>query len=282
MRERFAGVIAEPFELERRDDRWLALGAEVVAMLCDDPGRQAAEAWLLERWRAGGVPVPRVLVETDGIQVRERLHGVTGEGIHREAGSSSLFVELPTLAGRLVDAPLTPFGERVADSYGDLAARIRRAVDPAEARAMFRESDIRRFDLDAAIAAYLAADAPERTKAIAVRRRAWLADLPPVDALVHADLHFHNLCTAPDGTIAGLWDFGGVGLDAHATELHYAPSLGRQFVERAIAAYGPVDREAIDRAHLRTALDHVLYHGPDKPRHAHVVAWTTAVLDSLA
>lgn len=280
MHERFAAAIAAPFTLLRRDDRWIAVGDDVVAMICDDPQRQAAEAWLLARWRAGGVPAPRVVAERAGVQVRERLHGITGEALHREAPDAPMFVALPDVRARLVTAPLSPFGVRVAESYGELAARIRRAVDPADAT-MLGVAEPRTLDVDAALAALAASAASARAKHIAAHRRAWIAAVPPADAVIHGDLHFHNLCAAADGTITGVWDLGGAGHDAAASELLYVASLGREFAACVTAAYGVVDHDAIDRAHLRAALGHVLYHQPGMPRHDDVVAWATAVLEAL-
>jgi aminoglycoside phosphotransferase (APT) family kinase protein len=278
--ERFAAVIDAPVAVLRRDDRWIALGDEIVAMVCDDPQRQAAEAWLLARWRAGGVPAPRVVAERAGVQIRERLHGITGEALHREAPDAPMFVALPDVRARLVSAPLSAFGVRVAESYGALAARIRRAVDPADAT-MLGVASPRTLDVEAALAAFAASAAPAPAKRIAARRRAWIAAVPPADAVIHGDLHFHNLCAAPDGTITGVWDLGGAGHDAASSELCYIASLGREFAACVIAAYGGADADAVDRAHVRAALGHVLYHRPGMPRHDDVVAWATAVLDAL-
>jgi hypothetical protein len=128
-----------PFELSRREARWLALADDVVAFAADDDAgwqRLACEAWLLARWRAAGVPVPAVVREdaTRRIQVLERLHGRTGDAIHADTGASPLYPgAIPDVVARLDDAPLTAFGERLATSYGELAARIRHAVSIADA-----------------------------------------------------------------------------------------------------------------------------------------------------
>lgn len=280
MHERFAAVIDAPFTVARRDDRWIAMGDEVVAMICDEPRRQAAEAWLLERWRAGGVPVGRVIAERAGVQVRERLEGITGEALHREAPDAPMFVALPEVRGRLVSAPLSDFGVRVAESYGELAARIRRAVDPADA-GMLGVAESRTLEVDAALAALAASAASEDAKRIAAKRRDWIAAVAAPDAVIHGDLHFHNMCTDAGGTITGVWDLGGAGHDTAMNELLYIGSLGREFAACVIAAYGSVDRDAIDRAHVRVALGHVLDHRPGMPRHDAVVAWAEAVLEAL-
>ena len=110
-----------------------------------------------------------------------------------------------------------------------------------------------------------------------------MAALPPADALIHGDLHFWNMCFAEDGAIVGVFDLDGVGLDAAATELLYVHSLGSRFVATALAAYGgPIDLEDVRRAHIRSALDHLITFGPGTERHASVVAWVTAALERLA
>ncbi|HUS29091.1 MAG TPA: phosphotransferase [Kofleriaceae bacterium] len=298
-RERFAALLDEPFELSRRDNRWLALAPNLVAFAADDFAgwrRLQQEAWLLDRWRRiGGVPAPRVLREdaVRRVQVRERMHGLTGDELHREDSLSPLYSPAlaanPDVRARLVDAgsaaPLSPFGERLAASYGDLAARIRRSVDTMEAETVAIGPTSRRsLDVDAAIAALDAsAAASAAAKAAAHRTRDWLATLTPINAVIHADLHFHNMCAAPSGDIIGVFDLSDSGLDNAESEFLYAQSLGTQFAQIAMAAYGsPLDERAVVHAHLRTALDHVAYHGPTTPRHASVVAWATAVFELLA
>ena len=97
-----------PVEVSRRDDRWLALGAEIVAFGADSDAewnRLVTEAELLRRWAAVGVPVPRVIEEDTvrRIQVRERCDGITGEavepllfGIKAESSISSLRIRWMT------------------------------------------------------------------------------------------------------------------------------------------------------------------------------------------
>ena len=63
------------------------------------------------------------------------------------------------------------------------------------------------------------------------------------------------------GAIVGLFDFGDSGVDAAATELLYIHSLGAQFAARVIDAYGAVELRDVHRAHVRTALDHLIWHG---------------------
>jgi len=281
---RFEAVVGEPVEVSRRESRWLAMGSERVAFGADDDTgwkRLEREAWLLERWRAAGVPVPRVLRAdaTRRVQVRERLHGVTGEVVEPRAYGC----EPPAVRVRLDGAPLTAFGERLAASYGELAARIRRAVSLADGVAAgLGPTSHRTLDLDDAIARLHASSASTAAKVAAERARAWLTAIPQADAVIHGDLHFHNMVLAEDGTITGVFDLGDSGLDAAATELLYAPSLGSRFLAIALDAYGAIDVEAVSRAHLRTALDHLIWHGPGTPRHASIVEWITAALERLA
>src|SRR5262245_54945064 len=133
VRARFGALLAEPIELSRREDRWLALGQNAVGFAAVDPAgwaRLVAERQLLARWRAAGIPAPRVLDEDDarGVQIRERLHGLTGEVVEPLLFGGGR----PDARGRLADdAPLSRFGARLAESYGELAARIHAAV-PAQ------------------------------------------------------------------------------------------------------------------------------------------------------
>lgn len=286
---RFAGALGGGFELSRREDRWLALGDEIVGFAADDDAgwrRLAAEAWLLERWRAGGVPAARVITvdPVRRIQLRERLRGRTGEAIHSESGTSPLFDgAIPSLPARLDGAPLSVYGERVAASYGELAARIRRAVAvDAAAASGFGLGPRRTLDVDDVLARLRATTASPAAKAAADRARVWLAAIAPPDALIHADLHFHNLCTDDGGTITGVFDLGDAGIDAAATELLYVHSLGSRFAAISVAACGEVDLEEVRRAHLRVALGHLLWHGPGTPRHASIVRWLTTAFERLA
>lgn len=270
-------------EVSRRDDRWLAIDEDTVAFAVDDDAgwrRLEQEAWILERWRAAGVPAARV-VRIDAarrIQVRERLHGVTGDVVEpRIFGGTP-----PDAIARLEDAPITPFGERLAESYGELAARIRSATDIDDARAAdIAESSRRTLDLGCALAELDASAASPHAKRAAHGSRDWLARLARPDAVIHADLHFHNMTLADDGTITGVFDLGDAGLDEAAGELLYIHSLGPRFVARALAAYGAVDVEAVRRAHLRTILGHLRFHGPGTPRHASIVQWASAAFERL-
>src|SRR5262249_13871557 len=163
----------------------------------------------------------------------------------------------PDARARLDGAPLSAFGERLAASYGELAARIRHAVSITDAAAAGLGLTSRRvLDVDDALARLRATDAPASTKAAAPRAPAWLAAIPPPDTVIHGDLHFFNMCLARDGAILGVFDLGDAGIDAAATELLYIHSLGSRFAAIALDAYGPIDRDAVQRAHLRTALDH--------------------------
>jgi aminoglycoside phosphotransferase (APT) family kinase protein len=287
-RERFAAALGVGFELSRRDAGWLALGADVVGLAADDDAgwqRLERESWLIARWRAAGVPAPRVLRvdATRGVQVRERLHGLTGHAIHSETEASPLYLgALPDARARLDDAPLSAFGARLAASYGELAARIRAAVSVADAGAAgFGPTSRRTLDLDDALARLRATQASSAAKAAAERARAWLAAIPAPDAVIHADLHFFNMCLAEDGSIVGVFDLGDAGLDAAATELMYVHSLGSRFAALALEATGAIDVEAVRRAHLRAALDHIVGHGPGTPRHESIVAWATAAFERL-
>ncbi len=112
-----------------------------------------------------------------------------------------------------------------------------------------------------------------------MRSRAWIEALPAPNAVLHSDMHFFNLCVDANGAITGLFDFGDSGIDAAATELLYVHSLGAEFLQRVLDAYGPIDLDDVRRAHVRTALDHFIWHGPGTERHAEVVTWATAVLE---
>jgi aminoglycoside phosphotransferase (APT) family kinase protein len=139
------------------------------------------------------------------------------------------------------------------------------------------------MDVDAALAA-LRRDphAPAATIDLVARALPWLADAPAATAVIHGDLHFHNLCIAADGEITGVFDVGDAGRDRAETDFHYAHSLGPRFVAIATRAYGrPLDDAAIRRAHLRTALTHILWNGPGTPRHPTILAWIAATFDSL-
>lgn len=283
VRARFAAVLDAPFEMSRSETRWLALGDEAVAFAADDDAgwrRLQSEAWLLERWRAAGVPAPRVLREDAArrVQVRERMHGLTGHDVEPRIWTGPP----PDAWVRLDGAPLSAFGDRLAASYGELARRIRGAVSVADATAAGFGPCLRRtLDLDGAIARLQASSASDAAKAAAQRLRPWLAALPPPDAVIHSNLHFFNMCLADDGSIVGVFDLDGVGIDAAATEFLYVHSLGSRFAATAFAAYGPVDDEDVRRAHLRTALDHLLTFGPGTERHPSIVEWATAVFERL-
>src|SRR5262249_11440364 len=111
---------------------------------------------------------------------------------------------------------------------------------------------------------------------------AQLAAIQPADAVIHGDLHFFNMCADDDGSITGVFDLGDAGLDAAATELMYVHSLGSRFAAIVLEANGEIDVDDVRRAHLRTALDHMIWHGPGTPRHASIVGWATAVFERLA
>lgn len=64
----------------------------------------------------------------------------------------------------------------------------------------------RTLDLDDAIARLHASGASPAAKVAAERVRTWLADIPAPDAVIHADLHFWNLCLNDDGSIVGVFD----------------------------------------------------------------------------
>jgi aminoglycoside phosphotransferase (APT) family kinase protein len=287
-RERLGGAVGSRFELTRRDTRWLAIGDELVAFLADDDAgwrRLTKEAWLIDRWRAAGVPVPRVVHMDPArrLQLLERIRGRTGDDIHRETGTSPLYTgAVPDAAGRLGDAPLSAFGERLAASYGELAARIRSAVRVDDAIAAGLAPTSRRvLDLDDAIARLHASTASPAAKTAATRARSWLAAIPPVDAVIHGDLHFFNMCVDDAGSIIGVFDLGDAGLDAAATELMYVHSLGSRFAAIVLDANRDIALEDVRRAHLRTALDHLIWHGPGTLRHPSIVGWVTAVFERL-
>jgi len=276
-------------EISRREKSWLGLGEDVVAFAADNDDewqRLEVEHWLIDRWRAAGVPVPRVLREdaTLRVQVRERVHGLFGAEIHAEGQPSRLTVgPMPNERDRLDEAPLTAFGTRLAESYGEIAARIHSAISIADAvRVGLGPTRHRVLDLDAAIAELHACDASPTAKAAAVRSRGWLATTPPADAVIHGDLHFWNMCLASDGSVVGVFDFDGAGIDTAATELLYVHSLGAQFAARVIDAYGPIDLGDVHRACVRSALDQLLWHRPGSEHRDHIVAWASAVLERFA
>ena len=213
------------------------------------------------------------------VQVRERLHGLTGEAIASRVWPGAW----PDEADQIRRVPLSAFGERLAASYGELARRIRTAVSVADATAAGIGMCSRRvLDVDTGIARLHASSASRAAKEAAERARTWLATLPPPDAVIHADLHLWNLCCAEDGSIVGVFDFGDAGIDAAAQELSCAHSLASRFAAIAIDAYGPIDLEHVRRTHLRSALDHMIDHPPGTPRHESIVAWATAAFERFA
>lgn len=278
-------LMGGPVEVVRREDRWLALGVDLVGFAADDSdgwARLVAEGRLLARWRNAGVVAPRVVREDAErrVQVRERMHGLTGEVIEDRLFGG----KRPDVQGRFADdAPLSAFGERLAASYGALAAQIHAAM-PVEQAAALGLGPRARVDLRAALA-LLRDDASVAGTTIDAVARAMprLVIDTPATAVIHGDLHFHNMCTAEDGTITGVFDVGDAGVDAPEADLQYVHSLGPRFVAIAVAAYGrPLDMTSIRNAHLQTALGHILWHGPGMPRHASIVAWITAAFDRLA
>jgi Phosphotransferase enzyme family len=283
-RARFEPLIGEPFEISRRDTRWLAMGDEVVAFAADDEAgwkRLQREKWLIERWRAAGVPACSVVREdeTRRVQIRERLHGVTGDVVEPRIFEGPF----PNVSDRLDGAPISAFGRRLAESYGELARRIRGAVSVSEARAAGIGMTSRRvLDIDDVLARLHASSASPAAKRAGEKTRGWLAALPPVDAVIHGDLHFHNMCLAEDGSITGVFDVEDAGIDAAATELLYIESIGPHFAATVVDAYGPISIEDVRRAHIRVALGHLIWFPPGTPRHASVVSWITAALERLA
>jgi hypothetical protein len=255
IRARFDALIQGTFEVSRRESRWLALSDDLVGFAADDDARWRrlqSEGWLIGHWRSAGVPAPRVIREDPvrRVQVRERLHGLTADEVEPRIWPGAQ----PDEAARLDDAPLSPFGERLAASYGEVASRIRTAVSVADATAAGIGICSRRvIDLDTGIARLNASSASRAAKEAAERARTWLAALPPPDAVIHADLHLWNLCFADDGSIVGVFDVGDAGIDAAAQELSLAHSLASRFGAIAIDAYGPIDLEHVRRAHKRSA-----------------------------
>ncbi|MGE0401428.1 MAG: phosphotransferase [Kofleriaceae bacterium] len=303
VRARLTPVLGDTFDLSRRDDRWLALSADRVAFAAGDEGewaRLSSEARLLDRWRRAGAPVPRVLDENPRVrvQIRERLDGVMGEIVEPLLFGSATLADLGrssplTRAGaplpwavpdgeRRLDArcPLSPFGARLAHSYGELAARLHSlSLDDARAAGITERPPM---DLHAAVDRLRATSIDRSLVAKAERAIAWLAEVPPPSCVVHGDLHFHNMCLAEDGSIIGVFDIGDAHLDAPESEFHYVHSLGPRFVEIAMAAYGaPLDEGQIRRAHARTALGHLVFVAEDSPRWPAMLAWNTAVLRHL-
>jgi aminoglycoside phosphotransferase len=287
--ERFAhlGEVA----ISRRDDRWLALGTDIVAFGADTDDewkRLEVEAELLRRWRAAGVPVPRVIsADPDRrLQLRERLDGITGEAVEPLlfgiAAESSIAHGMPDGRLRLDETcPLSPFGARLAESYGELCARMHAALSLDDARA-FGIGEKPHMDLDAALVRLAESPIERGHVERAVRARRWIAEPSPITVVVHGDLHFHNMCLAADGTIMGVFDVGDAHLDGPATELHYVHSLGPRFVAGVLDAYGaPVDIERVKRAHVRTAIDHLQFVPPSAERYPSIIRWIAAVIEHL-
>lgn len=72
------------------------------------------------------------------------------------------------------------------------------------------------------------------------------------------------------------------GADAPEIDLQYVHSLGPRFVAIATSAAGrPLDAAAIRRAHLRTALTHILCNGRGTPRYPRIIAWIEATFERL-
>lgn len=299
---RISALIDGPFTLSRRDDRWLAMTDTRVVFAADNDtewARLRTEAKLIERWRRAGVPVPRVLDEKDHAQVRERFDGIMGEIVEpllfgcatlADLGRISPFTRageplpwpLPDGVARLdASCPLSPFGARLAQSYGELAARMHGAMSLDEA-ASIGITTRAPMDIDAALVRLRATAIDRALVENAVMHRTWIAEGPPNSVVVHGDLHFHNMCLGEDGSIIGVFDIGDAHVDGPESELHYVHSLGPRFVEIAMAAYGaPLDAEAIRRAHVRTALGHLEWVARDSPRYPSILSWVTAVIARL-
>jgi hypothetical protein len=287
-RSRFESLVPEPFELSRRETRWLALADDVLAFGADgDAGwrRLEQESWLIDRWRAAGIPVPRVIRDDPvrRVQIRERLHGLTGETVEPRIYEGALRAgALPAVSDRLDGHALSAFGRRLAASYGELARQIREAVSVDDAKAMgLGMCSHRTLDIDDAIGRLHATAASDSAKQAANHARGWLTAVPPADAVIHGDLHFFNMCLAEDGSITGIFDLGDAGIEAAATELLYVESLGSRFMATALDAYGPISVDDVRRAHIRIALGHLIWHPPGSPRHESVVSWVSAALERL-
>jgi hypothetical protein len=300
VRARVARIVDSAFQLSRREDRWLAMGDTFVAFAANDDAEWArlrSVAQLIERWHSAGVPVPRVIDECDQVLVRERLDGIMGEIVEPLLFGSATLTDLGrispfTRAGERLpwalpdgftrlDAgcPLSPFGARLAQSYGEMAARMHGAIAMDEISGITVRPPM---DLDAALDRLRATSVPRELVEKAERERAWIAEGPANSVIVHGDLHFHNMCLAQDGSIIGVFDLGDAHADGPESEFHYVHSLGPRFVEIATAAYGaPLDGEAVRRAHVRTALGHLEWVGHDSPRHPSIISWVTAVLTRL-
>jgi aminoglycoside phosphotransferase (APT) family kinase protein len=274
-----SGITAEP---TWRETRWLALGQRAVALAADDDvgwARLRAEAALLARWVEAGVPAPRVLDVDDArrVMVRERVDGLTGDDVEPR-----IFGGAPPADRSAATVSITDFGARLAARYGELAARIHDAATPADAIAIGL-GPRGRVDLDEASSLLARWGASPTLLAAIADARPWLERYDIADAVVHGDLHFHNMCLAPDGTITGVFDVGDAGIDESWAELQYVHSLGRRFAEIAIDTYArhrgiAVDEERAHRAHVRVALGHVRWHPPGSPRHLKIVAWIEQAL----
>ena len=226
--------------------------------------------------------------------MRERLDGIVGEVVEPLLFGSATLADitrispfaragdplpwpLPDGNARLdPSCPLSPFGARLARSYGELAARLH-SVTNADAITTRPP-----FELDAALAKLRTTSIACELIDKAERARSWIAEGPAPSCIVHGDLHFHNMCLAEDGSITGVFDIGDAHVDGPESEFHYVHSLGPRFVELALEAYGaPLDVEHIRRAHVRTALGHLLFVAEDSPRWPRMLSWNTAVLTHL-
>lgn len=277
--------------VSRRERRWLGLADDAVGFLADDDvgwRRLLTEGALARRWRSAGVPVFEVLAEDPAarLQVRRRLHGVTGAEVEPR-----LFGVDPATVDRYSPAaPLTAFGARLADSYGALAARIAGATSALDGAALGL-ADHPLPDLDEALHLLAASGVDGVVVERARGCRAWLEGPSPTEdsprVAVHGDLHFHNLVLADDGAITGVFDLDAAALSTRWTDLQYAPGLGPAFLARVVRAYAAeagqaVDADAVRREHLRVALGHLRWHPPGSPRHDEVVGWVQAALLALA
>lgn len=277
-------VEAGRLDVSRRERWWLGLGDDIVAFAAEDDAswtRLLAEGALLRRWRQAGVPASVLRDEspTHRVQLRQRLHGITGAVVE-----GLLFGVAPDIVADryATTTPLSPFGQVLAASYGELAATMHSAVPIADGfvGALGHWDPIDLDDVERRLAAYRASAA---SIAAFAKAAAWLADTPPTDAVLHGDLHFHNMCLADDGRIIGVFDVDAAALGSRWTDLQYVHSLGPRFVAIASAAYErtsgtAVDDDAVRRAHLHTALGHLQWHVPGTPRHASVLAWVNQAL----
>jgi aminoglycoside phosphotransferase len=251
--------------------RWCAEDERTVTFVAVDGAgwtRLVREGALLGLWARRGAPVPRVIDEDPVArrQVRERLTGATGDEIVRRIGTDQVFAD------------------RLATVYGELAALLHGAVPYREAVAL-GWTPRPRIELDDVVARLRGWGLDDLADQLAMVRP-WLDAPRSADLLIHGDLHFHNMVVDEGGTIEGVFDVDGAGLDEGWTDLQYVHSLGAHFARRAIDSYAARigvarDDEAVRRAHVRIAFEHFCWYERDAPRFPSLIGWAKEAVRTL-